>query len=399
MTQNAYRRVVAGGAVIATAMFMVEAVAGKADADQAEYVIEYLGVGGKGSDVAHVPGFMNPDGTGERYPNFGHPDQLSWIFGPAFSDGRRIVITSYQDVDLTRVRAGKVVTHDWIYDLVTGEVTEILQKNRPAQHTRAKALLQGDTRIIATAIINGEERVFAMDLDGSNQVQLSEANSGFHYGLSLSADEKRLAFHVTGGTPAFHNPGPYSINVIDLATKQRVLIAGQPGHLYFGPKWSPDDSWLVYMDCVDKEHFRAALCLGRPDGSIHRAVTPGQTHWFGTPYGSNMPEWSPDGKTVTYTRLLDNSKHDMSEGGTQICLLNPFTDQVTELTAAQEGKWDFRPAWSPDSSKLLFTRVHGGYRELWIMDPDGSNQRRMTQGYQKKGADFPRWFRIRTRQE
>jgi len=94
--QNAYRIVAPFFAVIATVMFAVGAVAGQADADQAEYVIEYLGVGGKGSDVAHVPGFMNPDGTGERYPNFGHPDQLSWIFGPAFSDGRRIVITSLQ---------------------------------------------------------------------------------------------------------------------------------------------------------------------------------------------------------------------------------------------------------------------------------------------------------------
>jgi len=381
-------------AIVCTTMSR-SAVAAEA---KAVYVIGYLGVGQTSAEVAHVLGFITPEGADEQYPDFGQANQLSWVFGPQFADGRRILLTSFKGVDATKVRSGKVLTHDWIYDLLSGKVQQVLQKNRPAEQMRTHALLSGDTRVIATAIVGGEERVFVMDLDGDNQVELTEAGGGFHYGLSLSNDRKRLAVHVTGGKPSDYNPGAYSINVLDVDTKKRVFVAGQPEHLLFGPHWSPDDRYLVYLDCLnvqDTGHFRAALNIGRTDGSGQQAALPEQTHWFGTPYGSNMSSWSPDGKTITYTRLLPNSTRDMSVGGAQLCLLSPFSGAITELTTAEEGRWDFRAEWSPSGDKLAFTRVRtGGVRELWIMDPDGTHQQRLTDGYLKKGADFARWIRV-----
>lgn len=378
------------------AIWMASIASGQLALAGDEYVIGYMGVGSS-TQLVHVLGFINPDGTGERYPDFGKPDQLSWVFGPQFADGRRIVLTSYEDDNLTKVRAGEVTTRNWIYDLISGELTEIATKDRLSLQVRSQVLLPGDQRIIMSAIINREERLFIMDLDGGHQTEITEAGGGFHYAMVLNSDQKRLACHVTGGTPSFYNPGPYSINVIDLATKKRVLVAGQPNHLYFGPRWSPDDTQLVYMDCqtdVDPVHFRAALCIGQSDGSKQRPVTPPHSHWFGTPYGSNIPQWAPDGKAVTYTRLLPNSERDMSRGGSQICLVNAVTEEVTELTPAEEGRWDYRTAYSPDGKKLLFTRVHtGGTRELWMMNPDGSNPHMLTKGYQGKAADFGSWLR------
>ena len=89
-------------------------------APPAEYLIGYMGVGGSGSEIAHVLGLIRPDGTHEQYPDFKQPEQKSWVFGPQFSDGRRIILCSYEDVGVAQVRSGKVVTHDWIYDLQTG---------------------------------------------------------------------------------------------------------------------------------------------------------------------------------------------------------------------------------------------------------------------------------------
>lgn len=360
-----------------------------------EYLIGYMGVA-PSKQLAHVLGFINPDGTDEHYPDFGKPDQLSWVFGPQFADGFRIVLTSYEDDNLTKVRAGEVMTRNWTYDLSCGDLTEIAQKDRLSAQIRSQALLPGDQRIIMSAIINREERLFVMDLDGGHQEEITEPGGGFHYAMELNADKTRFACHVTGGKPSFYNPGPYSINVIDLATKKRVLVAGQPNHLYFGPKWSPDNTQLVYMDCqtdIDPNHFRAAVCVGQADGSKHGLVTPPQSHWFGTPFGSNTPEWTPDGKSVTYTRLLPNSERDMSRGGSQICTVNVATGEVTELTTAEAGRWDYRTVYSPDGHKLLFTRVRtGGTRELWMMNPDGSDQHLLTKGYQGKSADFGKWL-------
>ena len=373
-----------------------------ARADEAEFndVIGYMGVGTQSTGVAHVLGFIHPDGTEEQYPDFGKPNQKSWVFGPQFSDGRRIVLTSYEDSDLTKVRSGQVLTRNWIYDFFSHELTEIATKNRLADQVRSQALMPDEKRIIMSAIIGGEERLFIMDLDGDHQDEITFAGGGFHYALALNSNQTRLACHVTGGKPSFYNPGAYSINVIELATRTRVLVAGRPNHLYFGPRWSPDDRQLVYMDCqldLDPQHFRAALCIGQSDGSGQRVITPPQAHWFGTPYGSNIPEWTPDGKAVTYTRLLPKSERDMSHGGAQICLIDAKTDAVTALTPAEEGRWDYRTVYSPDGKTMSVTRVRtGGARELWTMSPDGTNPRKLTSGYQQKGADFSRWLRMRT---
>lgn len=363
-----------------------------------KYVVGFMGVNSQFEGVSHVLGFINPEGTGEYYPDFGHPDQRSWVFGPQFEDGHRIVLTSYGDSDVTRVRAGEVTTRNWIFDLRSRDVTEIAQRDRLSAQVRSQVLLPGDERILMSAIINHEERLFTMDLDGGRQQEITEAGGGFHYAVELSPDRTRLACHVTGGKPSFYNPGAYSINVIDLGTQQRVLVAGQLQHLYFGPRWSPDGAELVYLDCeleLDPQHFRSALCIGQVDGSGSRLVTPPQSHWFGTPFGSNMAEWTPDGQSVTYTRLLPGSERDMSRGGSQICLVHVETGKITELTTAEEGRWDYRTAHSPDGKILLFTRVRsGGRRELWAMSPDGTDQRKLTSGYQQMGADFPRWLKV-----
>ena len=45
------------------------------------------------------------------------------------------------------------------------------------------------------------------------------------------------------------------------------------------------------------------------------------------------------------------------------------------------------PAWSPDGSKIAFTRSKEG-RQVWVMDADGGNQTRLTHA----GQNFhPSW--------
>lgn len=367
--------------------------------DKREDLIGYMGVGGMPGEVAHVLGFIKPDRTEERYPEFGQPKQRSWVFGPLFADGRRMLLTSFESSDVKNVRSGRVVTHDWIYELESGEILPTLIHDRQADQLRPYAFAAEETRVIQTAYIGNEERIFIKDLDGKNAIELTAAGGGFHYALELSHDGKRLACHVTGGKPAFYNPGMYNLNVFELETGMRMLVAGLPEHLLFGPRWSPDDKWLAYLDCQavkDPKHFRADLAVGRADGAEHRVVTTGQPHWFGTPFGSNMTEWSPDGKTITFTRLMDHAQSDMSAGGSQLCLLNPATGEIAELTKAEEGVWDYRAAWSPQGDRIVFTRARkDAPRELWIMRADGSQPRKLTNGYQQKGADFARWLRVR----
>lgn len=63
------------------------------------------------------------------------------------------------------------------------------------------------------------------------------------------------------------------------------------------------------------------------------------------------------------------------DGNLDIYLVNPDGSNLQRLT---NGKDAWEPDWSPDRSKILFTStLHGGEEEVHVMDADGSNVRRL----------------------
>jgi len=364
-------------------------------------------------------GVIDNDGRDERYLSFDMPNQISWSYGPQFADGQRMILISYEEGNAWE---GNVQTHLWLYDLVKDEIVEeIATQYKPAPFMVCSGIVPGEVRIFANPIIDGEQRVWTMNLDGSDPREVTRSGDGFTYCAALSPDARKLGFHAT----MIPNRPGYRIFTSDPEGGNRSELAGDPDHLYFGPMWSPDSRWLVYLDCHhtnDPGHDWADLCLGRADGSEHRVVTSGQRHWFGTSYGgpetrgggSNMAYWSPDGQTISFTRASEGARTawpyqpqrpdqdhfnrdyrpEYARGGTQICLLNPFTGDITELTPYQEHIWDFRTAWSPDGTEMAFCRAPVGEPSgLWIMDADGRNQKLLTKGFEEKGVDHPVWVR------
>ncbi len=50
---------------------------------------------------------------------------------------------------------------------------------------------------------------------------------------------------------------------------------------------------------------------------------------------------------------------------------------------------DFSPAWAPDGNWITFASIRESSTDVYIMDLQGSNVRRITTG----GADHPIWAR------
>ncbi len=373
----------------------------------------------RGTEYARsLVGMIHPDGSGLRHLDPDVPGQVAWQAGPAFSDGERIILHSVED---ERTWEHKSFSHLWIYDLKTNDLKEIATKNRPADFMPPAALLPGEERIVVNPIIRGKQCIVTMNLDGTDQQIVTKPEDGYTYGVSVSPDATRFAFHVAEA-PNYH------IVVSKLDGSERTIVARHPDHLCFGPMWSPDGEWLLYEDChspTDPEHFRADLCISRPDGSEARQITHGQSHWFAAAYGtpesrasgSNIACWSPNRPICTYTRLQPDSltawrlnphpEYDdhfnrdyvpeQARGGSQICLLEPFTDRVTPITSNVKNLWDFRTAWSPEGVNIAFCRAPVGQPpELWVMDADGSNRRFLTRGRFDLGADHPSWIRKRS---
>ena len=352
------------------------------------------------------------------YPRLDVPGMVSWSWGPVFEDRCRVIVSGCEP---GKAWEGNVRVHLWIYDLDENRLLEeIARKNRPAPFMVCSHILPGEDRLVMNPIIDGKQRVWTMDLDGSDPREITRVEDGFVYCVQISPDGQKIAYHAT----MLSGRDSYCVFVSDLDGGNRVEVASAPGHLYFGPMWSPDGKWLIYQDCHypdDPGHDWADLCLGSRDGSINRKVTEGQRQWFATSYGdpetqgsgSNMAQWTPDGKRVTYTRAEPGSRTawpyqaerpdtdhfnrdyypEDARGGTAICLLDPFTGEETEFIPCESRVWNFRAAWSPAGSMFAFCRAEvGSPSSLWLVNADGSALRLLTDGYEHKGADHPAWM-------
>ena len=300
-------------------------------------------------------GIVNADGSGLRYFQFVKPGQATWQPGGIFPDGRRLLFLSMEP---RRDGPGRpfdeyytqTPTHIWIHDLTTGSLNEICTKDRLAPFETPALLLAQIDRLLVQVVRKNVGQIFSVRLDGSDPREFTRADEGLPYGLSLSPDGKRVAYHLA-------SPQGYQVWTSDTDGTNRVRIAANPGHLYFGTSWSPDGRWILYMDCRPNEepgHDWADVCIGRPDGSEHRVLTNGKSMWFAATYGnpktrgggSNVPAWSHDG-SILFPRRLPNSKVPwefqperpdidhfnrdykpaLARGGTEICRLDPRTDR------------------------------------------------------------------------
>ncbi len=346
------------------------------------------------------------------------PHQETWQPAGFFPDGRLLLLS----MEARRDGPGKpfeeyyhqTPTHLWTYDLDADVLTEIVSKERMAPFYTPQLLLP-EGRILVQVVRDKAGQLYNMRLDGTDAREFTGAGEGMPYGLSLSPDGTRAAFHIAG-------PTGYQVWTSDLEGGARVCLAAHADYLYFGTSWSPDGRWVAYQACrhgEDPGHDWADLCASRPDGSEQRLLTEGQALWFCATYGnatsrgggSNVPTWTKDGMILCSRRLPDSRpaweyqadrpdldhfnreyKPEQARGGAEICKIAVDDGSALPLSRSESTTWDFRGCESPDGQWIAFCRcVSGEMPALWVMNGVGGEQRMLTRGLNGSGADHPRW--------
>ena len=242
-----------------------------------------------------------------------------------------------------------------------------------------KGLGESQQKTYALALWDESGKVLLIGLaDDSKVVDLTAVLSGpLEYGLlSWSPDGRQVVF-------VSNRDGNREIYSIDLETRTLVNITKNPA-ADVTPSWSPDGRYIAFIsdrdycsvdrilpdqDCIFRH---GEIYVMKRDGSDVQRITNTEVSECGA-------TWWPDSKRLIYS-VSCSLLHEPTEIYT-IDLKGGHPAQMTDsskVPVKQHYAYNLGPQPSPDGRNILFYSFRDDDREMYLMNPDGSGQVRLT---------------------
>jgi Tol biopolymer transport system component len=151
----------------------------------------------------------------------------------------------------------------------------------------------------------------------------------------------------------------------ELLTKKR-----SDGTLHLAPALSPDGSAVAYFS--EKNFYFVDLYLADgTTGKVKRRILKSgiSSNYETYRFINSQANWSPDGKYLAFAA---------KRGPRDVIVIVDVArnKEVKHIDIKLSGVTT--PAWSPDGTQLVFTGYDGGLSDLFVVNRDGSNLRRLT---------------------
>jgi Tol biopolymer transport system component len=205
-----------------------------------------------------------------------------------------------------------------------------------------------------------------MNVDGSDHTKIAAGQDA-----SWSPDGTRIAFEGAGG--AIWSVAPDGIGLVQLT--RGVGFDGFPAY-------SPDGAKIAYYHGQSSDR---AIFVMNADGSNQTRVADFQADTMG------RPVWSPDGSMLAFDLYFRDQTWD-------IYAVNSDGSGLANL-AGDPNRDETDPVWAPDGTKIAFqassvlarTVDNTGTFELYVMNPDGTNQLAVTHDLGTSGGSDVYW--------
>jgi TolB protein len=179
-------------------------------------------------------------------------------------------------------------------------------------------------------------------------------------------------------------PGPEEVTfVMHRDSNTDIYVANRNGRnmrrltddkgIDWAPAWSPDRKRLAFAS--DRSGTPQLYIVEVETGAVRRITYQGS-------YNAS-PAWSPTGEWIAYVARTGRAN-------LELYLIDPESLYTYPLVLHERVDQD--PTWSPDGRKIAFASDRRGDRDIYTIDSDGQNLRRLTQGFGDCiGPAWARW--------
>lgn len=262
-----------------------------------------------------------------------------------------------------------------------------------------------DALIAYLRLTDGYWQVWVTDADGNQHRQLT----------SDSIDKARVSWNPEH-TKLLCNANDGSLRIIEVnpLTSSKLTFDSLG---VFDAQWSPTGKQITYSATTSLQADNAEIWISDIDGQSKRKITDSLSVAL-------TPAWNPQNNSVLYSAGKPGKNQELWE-------VNPNTGKSEQLTVSHSSAldpsvnaqgvivyssdvsgrfnlwlmdaarkveqlthsaaFDAQPSWSPDGSRIVFYRLEGNTRRLWVMDVKTRQARPITSA--EVASRYPAWIR------